>query len=159
MVAIIIPKWLKTCKIRYGWRKGKYSPSWKGNKALSKAAGHLRAQTMYPIIGICELCNKEKAEDRHHIDINILNNDRNNILFVCKKCHAKIDGRSKRLVKMSSKPGVKNGRAKLKTRDVLSIIKLKNKKYNIYKLIDEYKVSESTIRMILRGETWKHLQK
>ena len=49
----------------------------------------------YPI---CEICNKELAEDVHHISTFLVNNsidielafDYDNLLSVCKKCHGKI---------------------------------------------------------------------
>lgn len=65
---------------------------WKGDKAQFWA-GYGRARRLYPILGKCEVCKKAKAQDCHHIDKNQLNNDRSNIVLVCKKCHVKIERR------------------------------------------------------------------
>ena len=60
-------------------RKGRQSPSWKGDKAKSEHTGHWRAQQLYPVMGMCVFCKNKKAEDRHHKNNNKLDNRRTNI--------------------------------------------------------------------------------
>ena len=55
-------------------------------------SGRARAGRAYPEIGDCERCGLP-ARDRHHIDGDTLNNDRSNVLFVCRRCHMELDGR------------------------------------------------------------------
>lgn len=61
---------------------------------LRREYGHRKARQLYPVIGTCEYpdCIKP-ARDRHHIDGNTFNNDRSNVMFVCRSHHMIIDGR------------------------------------------------------------------
>lgn len=53
----------------------------------------------YPI---CEICNKELAEDVHHISTFLINNsidiekafDYDNLMSVCKRCHGKLHNKN-----------------------------------------------------------------
>lgn len=58
-------------------------------------AGRKRAKELYPIDGntICQICNKARATDHHHIDRNTHNNEQDNIKKVCRSCHLKEDHR------------------------------------------------------------------
>lgn len=69
---------------------GELNGMWKGNNA-SRVAGQIRAQCLFKIEN-CEICSKP-AYDRHHKDLNTLNNDPLNVQFLCRSCHMKIDGR------------------------------------------------------------------
>ena len=53
-----------------------------------KKRGRKQALKMYPIIGPCVKCGNKKSE-RHHIDENPLNNAKENIMPLCKKCHCR----------------------------------------------------------------------
>jgi len=64
---------------------GDKNPSWKGEKA-SKNAGNLRAWRKYKV-NICDTCGSKENLERHHIDKNTLNNDKDNILILCETCH------------------------------------------------------------------------
>jgi hypothetical protein len=55
--------------------------------------GHKIARRLFPQLGICEKCGDE-ATDRHHIDGDPWNNDRENIAFLCRYHHMQEDGRS-----------------------------------------------------------------
>jgi len=80
------------------FRRGKKRPKEVGEKIrmtkLKKIltipnSGRKRAGYLYPNVENCEKCgetNKKKII-RHHIDKNPLNNDRNNIEFLCHRCH------------------------------------------------------------------------
>jgi hypothetical protein len=58
---------------------------------IQPQAGRLRAQRWYPMQA-CECCGAE-GKDRHHRDGNPLNNAPENIAFLCRRCHMKVDGR------------------------------------------------------------------
>jgi hypothetical protein len=72
------------------------SPNWKGD-AASQKAGRTRALRTHPVPAECERCGGAKRLDRHHKDGNTLNNERDNIAFVCRRCHMILDGRIERL--------------------------------------------------------------
>lgn len=78
---------------------GENNPQWKGDLA-SVQAGRYRAQHYFPQEP-CVKCGNPKG-DRHHIDRNTHNNTKENIQFLCKKCHALLhceeDGPFNRLV-------------------------------------------------------------
>ena len=64
----------------------------KDDSLITKAAGNMRARRIFKLKDRCDMCS-EKAMDRHHIDGNPINNNSQNILFLCRKCHMAIDGR------------------------------------------------------------------
>lgn len=64
---------------------GENNPSWKGDK-IKDNSGRLRAKKMYTP-DICWGCGATKKLERHHVDKNPKNNEENNILFLCQKCH------------------------------------------------------------------------
>jgi len=69
-------------------RKGSMGPEWKGD-LCSDDSGRTRARKRYPSIGICERCEVKEAKHRHHIDGNTRNNKRENLEFLCPRCHKK----------------------------------------------------------------------
>ena len=72
--------------------RGAKNPMWLGDKA-SVHAGRLRAQKLFPDIGPCVKCGKQRAE-RHHKDHDTHNNARSNIEALCRMCHMISDGRA-----------------------------------------------------------------
>jgi hypothetical protein len=75
--------------------------SWKGNKIKDKS-GRSRALRLFKKGLACEFCGeKNKRLDRHHKDENTLNNNKENIIFLCRKCHMKIDGRYEKFINLS----------------------------------------------------------
>jgi len=38
----------------------------------------------------CQICNEKKSVEIHHIDKNRENNSKDNLLFICKKCHVRL---------------------------------------------------------------------
>lgn len=67
--------------------------SWKGESTSSDVKRN-RAQRWFPIAGeTCERCQQTPAIDRHHIDGDPGNNVRENISFLCRRCHMEADGR------------------------------------------------------------------
>ena len=62
---------------------GEKNPRWKGDKA-KEPAGHARARRKF---------NPPKGLEIHHVDGNPLNNNLENISFVSRKEHMKLDGR------------------------------------------------------------------
>jgi len=79
-------------------RFGSEHHQWKGDQACQRA-GRSRAERMYPVIGPCCQCGNPKAE-RHHWDGNTLNNDPENIVILCRRCHMQTDGRLVKILKL-----------------------------------------------------------
>lgn len=71
---------------------GAAHPSWKGNK-VKPDTGRVRCKRLYPELGNCENCLNKPAIERHHKNGNTTDNERSNVLFVCRQCHMKLDGR------------------------------------------------------------------
>jgi AP2 domain len=63
---------------------------------LKPQSGRMAAERKYKILGICERCQESPAVDRHHVDNDTLNNERENIRFLYRKCHMIEDGRTKK---------------------------------------------------------------
>ena len=78
-------------------KTGELNPMWKGEAIVCKHSGRQRAERMYSSLGMCQECGERPAIDRHHKDGNTTNNDPANVLFVCRSCHMKLDGRMKNL--------------------------------------------------------------
>lgn len=93
-----------------GTPKGESHYAWKGDDARDETK-RARIQKTF-ILGACRMCG-EIATDRHHIDGKPGNNDINNIIPLCRRCHMQIDGRLKRF--LSTSTGLKyrkSGRSK-----------------------------------------------
>lgn len=86
---------LKGLKLKGIMNVGEKNGRWKGNNA-SLVAGRMRAQRKI-IIGLCIKC-EGKARDRHHIDGNVFNNNLENLMVLCTRCHMKEDGRLEQLI-------------------------------------------------------------
>lgn len=80
------------------WNKGKIYHVAIGNKyafigdKAKKNTGNKRAQNLFKSIQPCSVCNRilESFQMiRHHKDENTLNNSIENIVFMCRSCHAK----------------------------------------------------------------------
>lgn len=57
-------------------------------------SGREEAQRRYPApLGPCERCGEKPARERHHISGDTLDNRRENLLFLCVRCHMVVDGR------------------------------------------------------------------
>lgn len=82
---------------------GELNPMWKGDFITCKS-GRARAIRMYTFLGNCQECEKRPAFDRHHKDGNTANNDTANVLFLCRACHMKLDGRINNLNQFQEVP-------------------------------------------------------
>lgn len=71
---------------------GSANGNWRGD-SVKLQAGRTRALRAFVMPELCESCRCVPPRDRHHVDANTLNNDRSNILFLCRRCHQIIDGR------------------------------------------------------------------
>ncbi len=80
--------------------RGERNSQWKG-ELCDLISGRHRAARKFTI-NLCEKC-LQKAIDRHHKDNNVRNNDRSNLLFLCRKCHMKVDGRLTKLIERNNK--------------------------------------------------------
>ncbi len=68
-------------------RSGENGHNWRGTN-VSTLAGNARCQTMYGLPTTCETCDgSESRLERHHKDEDTLNNEFENIMFLCRKCH------------------------------------------------------------------------
>lgn len=65
---------------------GSKNPGWEGDNA-TPSGGRSRANRNYPDIGSCWGCGKATKIERHHLDENPCNNQIENILPLCQKCH------------------------------------------------------------------------
>lgn len=98
-----------------------------------------RCQTMYPLVGItCQVCGKVPATNRHHRNRVLSDNDPDNILFCCCKCHAEIER------KLGTWP-----RSWILT-DV-EIDEIKSSNGNIHALAAEFGISVSYAEKIWKG--------
>lgn len=80
---------------------GEKNPAWKGDNA-TKHTGRTRAEKLYPC---------PNGMERHHIDGNPLNNAPENIQFVTKKQHFRLDNHPKKngkFTKKESRPCTEN---------------------------------------------------
>lgn len=72
------------------------NPQWRGDNAKPETKRR-RAVRRYPLQGIsCENCGGP-AKDRHHRTGNLNDHSRNEIRFLCRRCHMIEDGRLERL--------------------------------------------------------------
>jgi hypothetical protein len=85
---------------------GELNPKWKGKSIIWKLSGNQRAVRMYTSIGECQECGERPALDRHHKDGDTTNNEPENVLFLCRSCHMKADGRMKNLNQFQEVPVV-----------------------------------------------------
>lgn len=75
------------------WRSGERSARWMGDYPINPDnAGHKRAHTLYEIqpCEICRVTPEEAVIHRHHRDENPMNNDPENITFLCAKHHRQV---------------------------------------------------------------------
>ena len=75
-------------------------PFWKGDEATAESK-RMRCRRMYPEIEKCQRCGR-KASDRHHKDGDTGNNRRDNLFFLCRRCHMELDGRLARFISYSN---------------------------------------------------------
>jgi len=81
-------------------RYGAEHHGWKGDGACVRA-GRTRALRKYPVKP-CDCCGEsEKLVERHHRDGNTLNNESDNIIFLCRKCHMAEDGRLEKFIELA----------------------------------------------------------
>lgn len=71
-------------------RRGPDHHCWAGDD-ISVKGGRARALRLYPEIGPCASCGSPRSE-RHHVDENTSNNNPDNILPLCRKCHYAVHG-------------------------------------------------------------------
>jgi len=103
----------------YFYRTGRERPSnpkggvsgpahwkWKGDRARTTTK-RSRARRKFVNLGTCEECGEKPATERHHKDEDTGNNARENLVFVCRLCHMKIDGRLEKLHEARRKVPIK----------------------------------------------------
>ncbi len=78
-------------------KRGENHPNWVGD-VISEKGGRARALRIYKVIPNCRICNSSRSE-RHHKDGNTANNSKENMDFLCRRCHMSVDGRIKSSIK------------------------------------------------------------
>lgn len=73
-------------------RRGLMNHSTKPQSKYHALRGREICRELYPELGDCERCG-DPAVDRHHKDGDTFNNVRDNIEFLCRRCHMAVDGR------------------------------------------------------------------
>jgi len=76
---------------KLGHRMGSDHPNWCGNDVKDIRAARDRAHRRFPKEP-CSICGNPQSEI-HHRDGNVNNNSRENVQFVCRRCHMILDGR------------------------------------------------------------------
>jgi hypothetical protein len=106
--------------------------------------GYYLTQRLYPLEGQrCELCDRP-AQVRHHIDGDPCNTDSENILCVCRYCHAALH------------PEAGNsGNTRLTRRQVRSI---RDNRKAVKVIAASMGISERYVRYIRRGERLKTIR-
>jgi len=56
--------------------------------------GRYQARMRYAELGTCEVCGLVPAVERHHKDGDPHNNERGNVVLLCRRCHRTLDGRN-----------------------------------------------------------------
>lgn len=79
------------CKASYQkeYQKGSNNPNWKESKQFRSSIPHKLRKLAIARDGSCNDCGGIKNLQVHHHDINAYNNDLNNLITLCKNCHAK----------------------------------------------------------------------
>ncbi len=88
MQKLLRPPITESTREKFKKRRQENNPTWKGNLAKIDA-GRARAKRWYKDKP-CEKCGSNKNIVRHHIDRNTLNNNINNLMFLCNCCHRKL---------------------------------------------------------------------
>lgn len=82
----------KSCACSYNntnFRTGENNPNWKGGKVGSQQHTRTAYRTYRKQCAICN-CTDEDILEVHHIDLNHLNNDPDNLIILCANHHAKV---------------------------------------------------------------------
>lgn len=66
------------------------APPRKPDDQVGRWGAYHRAQTAYRVLGTCVMCGLVPAQVRHHKDGNPVNNAPDNVVFLCRACHAKL---------------------------------------------------------------------
>ena len=64
-----------------------------------------RARARVELLATCQNCGQHKPTERHHIDGDTGNNERDNIAILCRRCHMEVDGRLTALRTAQREPG------------------------------------------------------
>ena len=129
-------------------RKGSRNGNWVGDRATENT-GRQRAIRMYSSRQ-CIICGK--PGERHHKDGNTLNNNPDNVVFLCRSHHMEADGRLATLISTNKNNPQK---AKLDKRDVIKIRNLLKEGIYQKEIASRYGVSDSAINAINRSISWK----
>lgn len=99
-------------------KRGARNPNWKGTNIL-RSSGRHRNIKMYGAlraINPCSMCGAPPPTEMHHDDENTLNNEITNIVFLCRRCHMKRDGRLDRFKTEIYRAGVAESAARKRAR-------------------------------------------
>lgn len=83
-------------------KRGSLNPQWK-ESGLSPNGGRCRARVVVPDAAACCRCGASPGE-RHHRDGDTSNNNPDNLVVLCRRCHMSSDGRLSKLVALNVGP-------------------------------------------------------
>lgn len=129
---------------------------WQGD-FVSECGGRSRTLRRFKNLKQCELCESKKSE-RHHKDGNTANNSEQNIQFLCRRCHMKIDGRLELFADVGDRRGEKNGRAKLVPDDVREIRRLVQRGVSQVEVARSFGLTPTHISRIMQRKAWSHIE-
>ena len=70
-------------------------------------AGWQQARKLFTVAGTCAECEAAPARERHHWDGDQFNNAPTNVVFLCRRCHMRLDGRLEALPQLLSPRRIK----------------------------------------------------
>jgi len=81
------PHSMESRQLQSEQKLGEKNPAWCGD-SVGRAGAYIRAHKMISTAGKrCAVCDADRGIHRHHRDRNLLNNDLENIDFLCARCH------------------------------------------------------------------------
>lgn len=141
--------------VQVAWNKDKEHlknekhPMWKGNKAgYSAIHDWIRRNKVKPIL--CEVCNQKKKLQASNIS-GEYKRDINDFIYVCSKCHSKIDHKSR-------PKGQDVKTSKLKNKQIAEIFKLREEGLTYKAIGEKYGVTKHCIFKIITKVNWKNYE-
>lgn len=126
----------------------------RGGDPAKLGHGWAAARRLYPVGGPCENGCGAPSVEHHHLDGDPLNNARENVLCVCRRCHMQLDGRLRRAGHHRHVWGEAHGQAKLTEAAVTEMRRRRAEGALLRELAAEFGVGQSAVSAAVRGKTW-----